>query len=278
MKLNTPISYYGGKQNMVSTLLPMLDYSKEQFVSLFTGGAAVEFAKRRHEVEVWNDLDADIVNFWEVSQSNELFDELSNKIQHTLHSEKYHKDAQKILKAYNKEKEYSKVDRAWAVWVQTNMSFGNVMFGGFAFANDNSRNKQTMNKREAFKKAIYDRVKLVQLFNRDAIDLLLLKDSEKTFFFADPPYYQSDMGHYDGYSEADFLNLLDKLSKIKGTFLLTSYPSEHLMYFRKKHGWYYEDKDMPLGVDGTRGESKRKIECITFNYKLQLDMFEGMNF
>jgi len=107
--------------------------------------------------------------------------------------------------------------------------------------------------------------------------LLLLKDTPNTFFFADPPYVSSDQGHYDGYTEADFLNLLDKLSKIKGTFLLTSYPEDILMYFRKKFSWEYIDFDMPLAVDSGRAEQgKRKTECITFNYKIQLDMFSNL--
>lgn len=272
--LKTPITYYGGKLNMVDNILPRLDYSKKQFVSLFTGGGAVEIAKKRHEVEVWNDLDNRVINFWECLQDEQLFKELEEKIKVTLHAESYHIKAAKILKAYNSEKNFSKVERAWAFWVQTNMSFGNIMFGGFAFANDNSRNRKTMNQREMFSKQYYDRVKMVQLFNRDAIDLLLLKDTKDTFFFADPPYVSSDQGHYDGYTEANFLNLLDKLSKIKGTFLLTSYPEEILQFYRKKFGWEYIDFDQPLAVDATREEQgKRKTECVTFNYKIQLNLF-----
>jgi len=276
-KLKTPITYYGGKLNMVDHILPRLDYGKKQFVSLFTGGAAVEVAKKRHEVEVWNDLDNRVINFWECLQDETLFRELEKKIKMTLHAESYHTKAQLILTSWNSEKVHSKVDRAWAFWVQTNMSFGNIVFGGFAFANDNSRNKKTLNQREAFSSVFYERVKNIQLFNRDAVDLLLLKDTPNTFFFADPPYVSSDQGHYDGYTEADFLNLLDKLSKIKGTFLLTSYPEDILMYFRKKFNWEYIDFDMPLAVDSGRAEQgKRKTECITFNYKIQLDMFSNL--
>lgn len=275
--LKTPITYYGGKINMLNHILPRLDYSKKQFVSLFTGGGAVEISKKRHDVEVWNDIDNKVINFWECLQDEKLFLELEKKIKSTLHAESYHTKAQKILQAYKSETNFSKVDRAWAFWVQTNMSFGNVMFGGFAFANDNSRNRKTMNQREMFSSVFYDRVKNVQIFNRDAVDLLLLKDTKDTFFFADPPYVSSDQGHYDGYTEMDFMNLLDKLSKIKGTFLLTSYPEDILMHFRKKHSWEFIDFDMPLAVDATREEKgKRKTECITFNYRIQLDMFNNL--
>ena len=74
--LKTPITYYGGKLNLVDKIVPLLDYTKKQFVSLFTGGGAVEFAKPRHDVEVWNDIDDRVITFWEVLQDDNLYPEL----------------------------------------------------------------------------------------------------------------------------------------------------------------------------------------------------------
>ena len=265
--LKTPISYYGGKLNLVDKILPLLDYNKKEFVSLFTGGGAIEMAKRRHEVEVWNDLDDRVITFWEVLQDDKEFEELTKYIKMTLHAETYHTRAKVILL---NPKKFDRVKRAWAFWVQCNMSFGNSIFNGFAFAHDNSRNNMTRNKREDWSKIFYERVKMIQLFNRDAIEMINLKDSPDTFFFADPPYVSSECGHYAGvYSEMDFIHLLDKLSRIQGTFLLTSYPEDILMKYRLKHGWTYEDEKMPLAVSGKREETKYKTECITYNYKIQ---------
>lgn len=273
--MKTPLSYYGGKLNMVNDILPLLDYDKKQFVSLFTGGGAVEIAKSKHEVEVWNDIDANVITFWEVLQSDKLYCDLEKKIKATLHAEFYHSAAKDILK--NKEG-FGIVEIAWATWVQCSMSFSNAMFNGFAFANDNSRNLQTANKRERFSKLMYDRVRLIQIFNRDAISLLELKDTPDTHYFADPPYVESDCGHYKGkFTELAYNGLLDKLGKIKGTFLLTTYPSDTLEYYRKKYGWQVQDKKVVLSVDGRRAETKYKTECITYNYEKQtkLNLFDG---
>lgn len=269
----TPISYYGGKQNLVDEILPLLDYTKKQFVSLFTGGGAIEMVKRKHEVEVWNDLDDRVIAFWEVLQDEQLYPELEKLIKKTLHAESYWKKTKEIMQ---NAKKYTKLEVAWAFWVQCNMSFGNRVLGGFAFANDNSRNLQTANKREAFTDKFYKRARLVQIFNRDAIDLLLLKDTPDTFFFADPPYFNSMCGEYeDMFKENDMLNLLMKLTDIKGTFLLTSYPSDMLNHFRLKNGWQYKDIQQNLSVHGKREEQKFKVECITWNYKIQqtLELF-----
>jgi len=260
---------------MVKDLLPLLDYTKKQFVSLFTGGGAVEFAKAKHDVEVWNDYDNRVMTFWEVLQTDELYPLLEKKIKMTLHSEKYHTEAKVIM---NNIQDYDKVDIAWGFWVQTNMSFSNSIGNGFAFANDNSRNKKTTNMREAFSREFYKRAREVQLFNRDAIEMLKLKDSKDTFFFADPPYVESDCGHYSDknmWNELKYTGFLDSLGSIKGSFLLTTYPSETLEYFRKKYGWESQDKKVVLSVDGRRDERKYKTECITYNYMLQtkLDLF-----
>ena len=284
--LKTPITYYGGKLNMVDLLLPKLDYTKKQFVSLFTGGAAVEIAKRRHDVEVWNDIDNRLITFWEVVSDKEMFYKLQERIKKTVHAEAYHKESQKILKRIKKEKwrqgeedrvinGISKLDVAWATWVQTNMSFSNIIFGGFAFANDNSRNLKSMNQRDKFEIDIHERIKLVQIFNRDAIDLLKLKDTKDTFFFIDPPYLSSDQGHYKGtFSEYKFREMCELLGKCKGTFLMTTYHEKFLDDYIERFGWIFDAKSYALFVDGKRKDKKTKKECIITNYQIQGDLFK----
>ena len=272
--IKTPISYYGGKINMMKEIIPMLDYSKKQFVSPFVGGAAVEMGKAKHEVEVWNDLDCRVINFWMTLQDDALFDELSKKIKETLHHEKTYKETAMMLSG--KMIGYTEVELAWAFWTQTGMSYSNALMNGFAFANDNSRNLQTANKREAFSRRFYQRVRLVQLFCRDGLQLIEMKDSEDTTFFIDPPYVGSQCAHYeDMFEEKHLKKLFEILKNLKGTFLMTSYPSEMLDEYRKECGWETQDRVYPLSVYGKREEKKFKTECITMNYRVQerLDLF-----
>ena len=86
------------------------------------------------------------------------------------------------------------------------------------------------------------------------------------FFYCDPPYFNSDCGRYDGYSEADFEQLLKNLSSIKGKFLLSSYPSDVLKHYTAKHGWRYQTIEQRSSVDNKTGKTRKKFEVLTSNY------------
>lgn len=77
------------------------------------------------------------------------------------------------------------------------------------------------------------------------------------------------MGHYDGYSLADFTELLENLSKIKGKFLLSSYPSDILKEYTKKHNWHTKNFDMRISVNAKcNTKNQRKTEVLTANYEI----------
>ncbi len=64
-KIKTPISYYGGKQMMVKSILPLIP-EHEIYTEAFFGGGAVYWAKDPSKCEVINDVNMNIVNFYEV--------------------------------------------------------------------------------------------------------------------------------------------------------------------------------------------------------------------
>ncbi len=73
------------------------------------------------------------------------------------------------------------------------------------------------------------------------------------------------MGHYKGYTEQDFENLLIALSELKGKFLLSSYPSEILERYTKKYKWHTK-KIEGITVSVSLGKKKTKTEVLTGNY------------
>ena len=60
-----------------------------------------------------------------------------------------------------------------------------------------------------------ERLRLTQIEQNDAYKVIESRDTENTFFYVDPPYINTNQGHYGGYTEAHFLHDLDVLSKIK---------------------------------------------------------------
>ena len=76
----------------------------------------------------------------------------------------------------------------------------------------------------------------------------------------------ADQGHYGGYMQEHFNALLDTIANIKGKFLLSSYPNPELENYRKQFGWQSNDVNMSLSA--SRKSGRRKLECLTFNYRL----------
>ena len=57
--------YYGGKQNMLSHILPLIPKHK-CYVEPFCGGAAVFFAKDKSSNEILNDNNNNLINFYRI--------------------------------------------------------------------------------------------------------------------------------------------------------------------------------------------------------------------
>ncbi len=263
-KINkTPISYYGGKQSMTKLILSLLP-KHNLYCEPFVGGAAIFFAKESSAVEVINNLNGDVVNFYQVCKLQ--FTQLSKLIQATPHSRKIHIETAAILKN-NTEKDA--VKRAWAFWVQTNMSFSSRVFGGYGYERkSNGFSKTIFNKKRAFTKKICDRLDLVDIECNDALTVIKSRDTRDSFFYVDPPYFNSDMGHYRGYTEKDFVDLLQVLSNIKGKFLLSSYPSDILKKYTKRCKWYQLTKESTVSAKKGKRD-KKKTEVLTANYNIE---------
>lgn len=265
--VRTPITYYGGKQRLVNLILSLIPGHK-LYCEPFVGGAAVFFAKEPSEIEVINDLNGEVVNFYKVCYDD--FKKLEKLIQSTPHSRQIHRETQDILKSPSK---HNPIQRAWAFWVQTNMSFTSKIFGGYAFERKSNKTLKTfVNKKLAFTTEVRDRLNMVDIENNDAPQVIKSRDTKDSFFYCDPPYFNSNMGHYKGYTEEDFENLLLTISKIKGQFLLSSYPSELLQKYTKKYKWHILEKS--TGVAVTHQTDKRKTEVLTANYPLKTDLGE----
>lgn len=261
--LKTPISYYGGKQKLVSTILKIIP-KHQMYVEPFVGGAAVFFSKPASEMEVLNDTNKELINFYRVAQND--FVSLEKEIRITLHSRDLHRKASVI---YNHPDMFSEVKRAWALWVLSSQSFSAIVDGSWGYdKSKNTTTKKITNKRTGFSEEYAVRLQNVQIEAADALYIIRSRDTSETFFYCDPPYYNSDCGHYDGYSIEDFEALLKLLSAVKGKFLLSSYPSELLKKYTKVNNWQTLKVEQTVSVNAKSGYLKRKEEVFTANYDI----------
>lgn len=264
--MKPPISYYGGKQVLASRIVKLIPEHRV-YVEPFLGGAAVFFHKTPAPLEVINDTNRELINFYQVVQND--FVGLEKHIRITLHSRDHHRKATVI---YNNPDMFSEIQRAWAVWVLANQSFSSQLGGHWGYDKKKDHMAKKLNgKKEGFSEELAIRLQNVQIECADALRIIRARDTEHTFFYLDPPYHNSDMGHYDGYTVDDFVALLTLASKIEGNFLLSSYPSKELETFTKEMGWHTLTFDSLVSVNNTgRGKRKTKTEVLTANYPIKL--------
>lgn len=272
--MKTPISYYGGKQNLVSTILPLIP-NHITYIEPFVGGGAIFWAKQKSKVEIINDYNRELINFYEVVQ-NEFVD-LEKMIRISLHSRSLHNDATVI---YNNPHMFSRIKRAWAVWVLAAQSFSAMLDGSWGYDKQKGTTSQKItNKRDSFTVDYAIRLQNVQIECTDALRIIRSRDYDNAFIYCDPPYFNSDCGHYDGYTREDFEQLLLTLESIKGKFLMSSYPSDLLKEYSKNNDWYTKTLEQTVSVaNGTGSPGKKKIEVMTANYDLSNPLCESCLF
>ncbi|HTB32795.1 MAG TPA: DNA adenine methylase [Bacteroidia bacterium] len=262
--MKPPLSYYGGKQLMKKEILPLIPPHK-LYCEPFFGGGAIFFAKERSEIEVINDNNGELINFYKVVKTQ--FKELEQEIKVSLSSRELHRKACVI---YQYPDFFTEVARAWAVWVLATQSYGSILGSTWNFSkNTNSPERKTHNKRLASVEQYAKRLENTQIENREAIYTIRSRDSAESFFYVDPPYIGSHQGHYRGYEKIDFEKLLIQLSEIKGKFLLSSYPFEILAKYAKENNWHQKKIVKQVCMAGNpKVKMKTKMEVLTANYEI----------
>jgi DNA adenine methylase len=165
---------------------------------------------------------------------------------------------------------FDRVKRAWAFWMLANMSFGCMLDGAFGYDISGTTTDKINNKKDSFSEQLAIRLQNVQIECCDALKIIRSRDTKDTFYYCDPPYPDTDQGHYDGYSSDDFHALLDTLSKIEGKFLLSSFRHDYLAKYKEKYKWsQFEIKMMkPITAANGPGRTLQKIEVLTANYPI----------
>lgn len=252
--MRTPITYYGGKQTMLKHIMPLIP-KHEIYVESFAGGAAVFFAKQPSAMDVINDLNGELINFYRTVVSN--FDELKREVDRTLHSRTQHETAWFI---YNHPDDFTNVQRAWAVWVLSKMGFAGQLSNSFGFDKSEGRHpRKVAFAKEAFTIELRKRLEIATIESDDAFKVIARYDTPETFHFIDPPYVGSDMGHYsEMFDDADLERLLQLCETIMGKFMLTMYPNDVIRGYADRSGWIIHALDRQ--VSACKAESRRRQE------------------
>lgn len=131
----------------------------------------------------------------------------------------------------------------------------------------NSVAKKLRSAKLLFSPELKQRIELTQIECNDAVRVIQGRDRVGAFHYADPPYFNSNCGHYSGYTVSDFERLLETLSQVKGQFLLSSYESEVLSEWTRRQGWETVTFTKPIAVHSK--VNRNKVEVLTANYSIR---------
>ena len=88
---------------------------------------------------------------------------------------------------------------------------------------------QTWDRRKENLEAAIARLSAVHIDCQDALSFIDQWDHPDTLFYCDPPYPDTEQGHYSGYTLDDFKALCEKLDGIQGSYILSCYQQGDVM-------------------------------------------------
>jgi len=139
------------------------------------------------------------------------------------------------------------------------------MNGSFGYDFGGGMPKKLANARDGFTELLCARLEHVTIENRDALKVIETYDRPEAFHFVDPPYINSDCGHYAGsFDERNLEDLLKLLAGIKGKFMLTMFPFDRISYYAEVNGWTIHRVERTISASKT--SRRKQEEWIVYNY------------
>ena len=249
--MRSPIVWFGGKGNMVAKLLKLIP-SHHTYVEVFGGGASLLFAKKPSLVEVYNDIDSGLVNFFRVLRDPAKFERFYRLVCLTPYSREEYYYCRDTWETCEDE-----VERAYRWYIVARMSFGGQFGGGWGFAiTEGVRgiSKQCSSWLSIIEMLpqIHQRIMMVQIEHRDFRDIINLYDTKDTLFYVDSPYVPETRrgGEYEHeMSIEDHKDLVNLLLQVKGKVLLSGY--NHPVYQPlEQSGWERHDYETACSAVG----------------------------
>lgn len=227
------VRYHGGKVRMADRIVSLLP-PHETYIEPFGGGAAVLLAKPRSRLEVYNDLDGDMVNLFRVLRDQP--DELARVIALTPFAREEHQ----ISYAPTDDP----VERARRVLIRSHFGHGSSGIHrstGFRAAGLRAGTLPVhicARMHEPIAEAA-ERMMGVVIERRPAVQIIQAHDHSDAAIYVDPPYLPETRDKGRDYrhemTRADHAELLDCLKAAKGNIVLSGYDAP--LYNKSLKGW-----------------------------------------
>jgi DNA adenine methylase len=248
-----PLAYIGGKNRLAKQIISILP-EHTTYVEPFAGGAQVFFHKEPSKVEVLNDLDFDIVNFFRVCQHH--YEELVRYLNYCLISRRW-------FEVFTSERaDYlTDIQRAGRFFYLQKNAFGGLIVKQHYHYGVVQRPNYNPKRIPDIIKAAHERLQGIQIESLPYEDILKRYDRPTTLFYLDPPYWRRKLYKFN-FGDDDFLQLEQRLRKVKGRFILSL--DDHPEVRKLFGSWHKQRVELPYTAQTKAG--KRYGELLITNY------------
>lgn len=261
-----PLRYHGGKFRLAPWIIPRIPPHRV-YVEVFGGAAGVMIRKTRSQIEVYNDLDQQVVNFFRVLRNTEQLAKFIRLVDLTPFSRDEFEESY-VASA-------DPVEAARRFVVRCFLGHGTCSMdpsdsNGFRSC-DIRAGKSYAREWAGVPAAIAvtaNRISGVTIENLDWRKLIPKFDGPDTFFYVDPPYLMETRsaggkGYVHEMTTECHRQLAWLLKSVKGKVAVSGYPS--CLYRELYHGWNLDVK--AVTANGQRGAVPR-TEHLWTNYTL----------
>ena len=230
----TPFGYFGGKFFMADKLMPLFPKHKT-YVEVFSGSGAILINKEPSEIEVYNDIDGELYNFFKVIADEKLFKKFQEKISLLPYSRECYYEYRDMRT--DKLDKAERAVRFYYLIKSTRHSTCEYTGWKFSVEANMPRRIKSIDKLSLIHKRLSD----VYIDNLDFRKLIANWERPDTFFYLDPPYVASSRksgGYMFEMTDKDHNDLIDILLNIKGKWLLSGYDND---IYSRLSGFYRQD-------------------------------------
>lgn len=253
--------WYGGKFSHLDFILPNLPEDAVHFCDVFGGSAAVLINREPAPVETYNDLDSELVNFFEMLRDKS--DELIRAISLTPFSR------EELFKALKATRRLSKLERARRFYIRARQTRT-----GLAQTSSEGRWAHcVLTSRAGMAGAvsrwlgavdglpeIVQRLQRVQIENAPALEVIARYDTPQTLFYLDPPYVHESRGDSKAYgnelTDAEHRELAIVLQTVKGKAAISGYRTA--LYDQLYRDWNRIDAPVKI-CNSSKGERQESL-------------------
>ena len=264
--VNSPIKWVGGKSRLRKRIIPLLP-AHTCYVEVFGGAGWVLFGKPPSKVEVFNDIDSELINFFRIVRtrseelveafelelvSREKFTDLANADVTKMNElERAHRFYYLIMAGWGGELNYPRF--------QTSINdggHGNRLIGALKYLRDRID-------------PVHARLKTVIIEHLDWAACINRYDNEQTIFYLDPPYPKNGVNYYHNMRGIeDHQRLADRLKVTKGKWILSSYDTEEV---RKMYADFHIERVESYSGMRTKRDDMTRVkneEVLIINYQI----------